>query len=656
MKIRGHNTRFPRSVMWRTFTLSLLIILAAAYSAIGQFDLSLLYQPTYMPVIDPGEFVDIDFKWDVPGKAQAFLNSGITELKEGSPVVALQNLDESVELFPHWASFYYRGICHKKLRNYKEAAADLTKVLQLQKDCAEAHLALGETYQLQGEQDKALVQYERAVRLRPSFVEAHYRIGSLYFLRHETSRAIRQYEKCIEIDPTYPNSYLGLGLLRFSEKKKDRGAIVYFDKAIEVNPTFKDGLFWRGLAYITLENYEKALEDWDMLVRVNPQNPYVLIYRATLMMMMDEFELAYRDFQYSLLSFDEDEDRFAGQQTDLDKRIDLQSAVSYLDRYGYGLRDDALLRIKKGLCFLITDRKVEAIRNFRISGTIEPSACAFYLTAIGYEHLNRFDSAHYFYNKALNFDRDLFDAYKKRAIFRYELRNWQGSLSDFSEMIRLQPESIMPYRLRGIVRAHMKDYYGCIVDLARVLDNDASDAEAWKTRGYCRQNVKDSAGALADYRQFLQLDKSEAQLFEMVAEGYLQLKDTIIALDVLSEYQRAYPYSSGPPLMMARVYIAMNNFDRAKDAIQKVYDLMITGFRDPDLYFNALRLDGIVEYRCGNPHHAIAKFSEALKINPRDLEVRYYRFKAYDKAGNKRKAEDDLKVLKKMNYRDAATL
>ena len=45
---------------------------------------NILMKPLF-PFLDPKDHLDLDFKWDMTGSIQVFMNEGINYLKEGNP-------------------------------------------------------------------------------------------------------------------------------------------------------------------------------------------------------------------------------------------------------------------------------------------------------------------------------------------------------------------------------------------------------------------------------------------------------------------------------------------------------------------------------------------------------------------------------------------
>ncbi len=82
-----------------------------------------------------------------------------------------------------------------------------------------------------------------------------------------------------------------------------------------------------------------------------------------------------------------------------------------------------------------------------------------------------------------------------------EMGQYQKAIEDFSEVIKIEPESVVGYRFRGIAKTHAKDYPGAINDLNIFIKSDSSDREAYRARGLCHQNLQDWTGSSEDYEK-----------------------------------------------------------------------------------------------------------------------------------------------------------
>lgn len=73
------------------------------------------------------------------------------------------------------------------------------------------HYYLGVLYSQAGELELALVAFERAVKLEPSFFEAYYNMGTIQLKRRELVEAVKLLERALAINPDFVPCYNNLG-------------------------------------------------------------------------------------------------------------------------------------------------------------------------------------------------------------------------------------------------------------------------------------------------------------------------------------------------------------------------------------------------------------------------------------------------------------
>ena len=632
----------------------LLIVLGIWFVALplyGQIDFSKYFDENSLPLLDPNDHLDPPFKWDMPGNIQVFLNEGINYLKEKNPELAITNFDEALKRDSLlWMAYYYRGVCHKNLFNLKKAEEDLLTSLRINSKLAETYVELGEIYHLEEDFNKATAQYEKAIAVDAQFVHAYYNLGSVSLQKGDMRKGLKFYQKCSEINPKFPKAYMMQGIMKFKAKKKDNESIPFFDKAIEADPTYALPYFWRGLARISLEQPHEALDNWNTLIRLQPENYLYSLLRACLYIELGDYDNAFNDLRKAIRTTAVDDERFTGSQTILDKRIDLQYAANYLITNGFGLDEKSFGFLKKGFCLLLAGRLKGALGEIKKAEEIEPSATVYFLEALTYEHAGDHNSAFQYYNKALRLDNDNFDAHKKRSVYRVELKDWKGANEDFKEMFRLQPNSPATYRLKGLAKSNQHDFRGAVEDLNHFIKTDSSDYEALRTRSVCLDLLGDKSGANEDLRRLLHLEDGW-ELYEKVAENYLNLKDTSNAIEVWREYADLLPELAIPHMALARIYIHQKKWDSVRVEINRL--LPIINADASKEYAEIIFWDGLVDYENTSYQLAIDKFSKSLKADVNNLSAKYFRAKAYEKTGQVKRALNEFKELSETGYKDS---
>jgi tetratricopeptide (TPR) repeat protein len=635
----------------KKFLRVLFIFCTLSIFANGQVQFEKYFSESLLPTIDNSKYLNVKFAWNIPGKVQASMNEGLTLMENEKFETAIVQFDAVLKQEPSfWPAYYYRGASQKALYHFKEAEKDFLSAITLNEKQSEVFIALGECYQQQKfGLIKAELQYEKAITISPSSVAGHYALGNIEFFKSNTRKALKYFEKCNQLDPRFAPAFLMQGILKIREAgKKNNEALGFMNKALEADSTYREGLFWRGMVYMSLGKNDKCLKDWDRLVKYNPNNPFFLLLRGFLHIELNDFDRAFNDLRKAVLLRTTSEDKFVGGQTLLDKQIDIQYASAYAMRFSYGLDDQALSFFKKGFCYFLAGKSRDASKNFQRAAAVQPSATVHFLQALNYEHMGAHDSAFVFYDKALSLDNEIFDAHKKRGIYRFEVKDWRGAYADFNEMIRLQPETMVTYRLRGFVRGHQKDYAGGIIDLTKFIKSDSSDAEVFKTRGFCRGMIGDKRGELEDYVQALKI-KKDRNLVDEVINGYVLLGDTSSTLSCINEFKDFRVDQHFQRVEKIEFFISIRYWKHALAEIDSCGKLAIHKEQHSELAL----LQGLVHFYQEKYDVAVFHFNQALILFSDNYEARYFRGKAYLKLGQNQDALIDFKFLKSIDYADA---
>ncbi len=108
---------------------------------------------------------------------------------------------------------------------------------------------------------------------------------AMAMLLHQTGRkidAVPWYEKAIQIDPQSVIAMNNLAWILCTEKSEDHKALEIVEKGLAINPSYIDLIDTRGVIYMHLGEYEKAVDDFEqcekMYLSANP-NKTVSVYR-----------------------------------------------------------------------------------------------------------------------------------------------------------------------------------------------------------------------------------------------------------------------------------------------------------------------------------------------------------------------------------------
>ena len=157
------------------------------------------------------------------------LGEHISERLAGKPAISLGTANDK--------DAYDRAI-----QNYDEA-------IRLDPRSADAFAGRGSAYLLKGDYDSAILDYNEAIRLNPKSASAFNGRGASYFAKGDYDRAIQDYNEAIRLDPKTPRALLNRGLVNlysghFSDAQQD------FSQNLRLDRTDLYGVIWLYLSRV----------------------------------------------------------------------------------------------------------------------------------------------------------------------------------------------------------------------------------------------------------------------------------------------------------------------------------------------------------------------------------------------------------------------
>jgi tetratricopeptide (TPR) repeat protein len=127
-----------------------------------------------------------------------------------------------------------RALVFQSLRQYDRAILDYDQAIRFMPTFAHAFGNRASAYYLKGDYDRAVADYSNAIRLDPTDARDYVSRGTIHHLKAEYEQAIADFTQAIAIDPNYANAYRDRGSVYQSEGDVDR-ARADFDRAVDLN-------------------------------------------------------------------------------------------------------------------------------------------------------------------------------------------------------------------------------------------------------------------------------------------------------------------------------------------------------------------------------------------------------------------------------------
>lgn len=133
---------------------------------------------------------------------------------------AIRDFDKAIELNPNDASYYYnRGLVYKRSWDNNKAIYNFYKAIELDQSFAanaykkfgDIHLRQGSEYGIQIRYEKAIQEYNKAIKFNPNDYESYYNRGNAHESLRQYEYAIQDYTKAIELNHDLRYAYNNRG-------------------------------------------------------------------------------------------------------------------------------------------------------------------------------------------------------------------------------------------------------------------------------------------------------------------------------------------------------------------------------------------------------------------------------------------------------------
>lgn len=231
-------------------------------------------------------------------KADELNDQGLRLYESGDYDAALKAFNRSIEIVS--------GLSRKPKVNKSSLAssaelADFALVDQVRVVDPRTAIALsnrGNVYFAKSQLDRALEDYNDAIRILPTLVPAYVRRGNTYLIKRDFQRALADYDRAAKLAPEDYEAYLGRAIAR-SDMGDKVGASQDFDKVLSLAPQNAEAYARRGEFLRTIDK-AKAFADFDRAIALDGSCATAFTGRGTLFLEAGEFQLAIENFTTGL--------------------------------------------------------------------------------------------------------------------------------------------------------------------------------------------------------------------------------------------------------------------------------------------------------------------------------------------------------------------
>jgi tetratricopeptide (TPR) repeat protein len=369
--------------------------------------------------------------------------------------------------------YFYRGVAYLYQNNVDRALADFNQAIKLQPTFAEAYGNQVVTYFAKGDYSHALAAANQAIKLKADLALVYNNRGLVYLKTGDYDQAITDFSQTLKLISDANDSSQNI-----RQDSSELGTFKSSDREFPIVSFLSTGVsdyvvyVNRGGAYFSKGDNDRALADFNQAIKLQPDFTFAYFNRAAVYFTKQDYDRALAD---------------------LNQTIKLQPNL-------------ALAYIKRGSVYYFKSDLDSALADLNQAIKLQPNS-AFFYSIRGEIYTNRDDADRAIadLNQAIKLQPDLISAYLGRARNYGNKKDYDHAFADLNQAIKLAPDNAETYNARGWAYAQKGDFDRALADLNQALKLKPDEATFYDSRGFAYAGKGDDDRAIADYNQALKL-------------------------------------------------------------------------------------------------------------------------------------------------------
>ena len=134
---------------------------------------------------------------------------------------------------------------------------------------AQIHYSRAIEWTAKNDHDRAIADYDAAIRLNPKYVDAYYNRANAWGLKGDPDRAIADYDVVLSLSPKDPAAHIARAVELMVKGDYARAAAGY-DTAIAIDPKSANAAMGRGRVHFYSGDMQRAIADFERALKIEP--------------------------------------------------------------------------------------------------------------------------------------------------------------------------------------------------------------------------------------------------------------------------------------------------------------------------------------------------------------------------------------------------
>jgi tetratricopeptide (TPR) repeat protein len=288
----------------------------------------------------------------------------------------------------------------------------------------------------------------------------------------------------------------------------------------------------RGLAYFSLKEYQRAIEDLTSTLELNSSLAWAYCFRGLAYRNLKEYQRAISDFDQALVLEPKLGSVYNNWGLVYFSLKEYQKAIEDLDHQAKLDPNYAWIYVHRGVAYRNLHEYQRAIEDFDCALRLNPHyAQAYTERGITYRYLQKYEQSINDLNYALTYNAEDAWAYASRGETYRMLKEYQRAIENFDQALTLDAKYTWAYARRGQAYAVLNEYEQAFEDFDRAIALDPNYDWAYANRGHTYRLLKDYIQAIQDFDYALKLNPKYDWAYAERGWTYLWLRNLKNAKD-----------------------------------------------------------------------------------------------------------------------------
>jgi tetratricopeptide (TPR) repeat protein len=296
-------------------------------------------------------------------------------------------------------------------------------------------------------------------------------LGVLYTVKDEYEMALRSYAEAMELTKQLEAIELeSVKLTRLSDSNNHFQSLIYS---------------FQGFVYAGLGQYEKALDDLNRAIQLDPNRAPAYNRRGNIYQKLGQYEQALADYKRAIQLNPEDITSYNNRGNIYANLGQYEKALADYERVVHLNPDDAITYNNRGTTYHDMGQYEQAIADFNEAIRLNPDyASAYNNRGNAYAILGQYEQAIVNYQQANELDSNWVVPIKRLGDVYAEIGDYAAAVSKYKQAIQVDPLFDNVYYDLALIYRTQAKYNEAIEACLKVIENDPEHVHALNGLGY----------------------------------------------------------------------------------------------------------------------------------------------------------------------------